>query len=118
MSGSPSRKVRDQLQKSLQKERFAEALAHYEALERMEASEPRWPHRKGDLLKRLGRSEEAVRSYERAVDLYAQQGFVARAAAMAYAAVRAALLPCVPTGMQAACLLAIRNCYSSSYVEL
>lgn len=83
MSGSRSRKLRDQLQKSLRKERFAEALAHYEALERMEANEPRWPHRKGDLLKRLGRSDEAVGSYERAVDLYAQQGFVARAAAMA-----------------------------------
>ncbi len=83
MSGSRSRKLRDQLQKSLVKERFAEALDQYEALERMEASEPRWPHRKGDLLKRLGRTEEAVSAYERAVDLYAQQGFVARAAAMA-----------------------------------
>lgn len=83
MSGSQSRKLRDQLQKSLLKERFAEALTLYEALERMEASEPRWPHRKGDLLKRLGRTKEAVSSYERAVDLYAQRGFVARAAAMA-----------------------------------
>jgi CRP-like cAMP-binding protein len=83
VSGSRSRKLRDQLQKSLLKERFAEALTRYEALERMEADEPRWPHRKGDLLKRLGRPEEAVRAYERAVDLYANKGFVARAAAMA-----------------------------------
>jgi CRP-like cAMP-binding protein len=65
------------------KERFSEALTHYETLEKMEPVEPRWPHRKGDLLKRLGRLEEAICSYERAVDLYAQQGFVARAAAMA-----------------------------------
>ena len=49
----------------------------------VERNEPRWPHRKGDLLKRLGRPEEAVEAYERAVDLYAHQGFVARAAAMA-----------------------------------
>ena len=56
---------------------------HYSALERVEPSEPRWPHRRGDLLKRLGRKQEAIGSYERAVDLYAQQGFVARAAAMA-----------------------------------
>jgi CRP-like cAMP-binding protein len=49
----------------------------------VERSEPRWPHRKGDLLKRLGRPGDAVEAYERAVDLYAQQGFVARAAAMA-----------------------------------
>lgn len=83
MSGSRTRKLRDQLQKSLLKERFGEALAHYQALQRMEPSEPRWPHRLGDLLKRLHRPEEAVQAYERAVDLYAQQGFVARAAAMA-----------------------------------
>jgi len=83
VSGSRSRELRDRLQKSLLKERFAESLVLYGALERMERDEPRWPHRKGDLLKRLGRSEEAVVSYERAVDLYAQRGFVARAAAMA-----------------------------------
>ena len=60
-----------------------EALLHYEALQGVERNEPRWPHRKGDLLKRLGREGEAIAAYERAVDLYAQQGFVARAAAMA-----------------------------------
>lgn len=83
MSGSRSRKLRDRLQKSLLKERFSESLDLYAVLERMEADEPRWPHRKGDLLKRLGRDEEAVAAYERAVDLYAARGFVARAAAMA-----------------------------------
>ncbi|MGB5701737.1 MAG: hypothetical protein WBM48_02885, partial [Polyangiales bacterium] len=71
------------MQKSLLKERFSESLDLYAVLERMEADEPRWPHRKGDLLKRLGRDEEAVAAYERAVDLYAARGFVARAAAMA-----------------------------------
>lgn len=71
------------MQQSLLKERFTDSLDLYAALERMEGDEPRWPHRKGDLLKRLGRSEEAVDSYERAVDLYAQRGFLARAAAMA-----------------------------------
>ena len=83
MSGSRSRGLRDKLQKALLKERFADALVHYEALQQMESGEPRWPHRKGDLLKRLGREEEAVKSYEQAVDLYAERGFVARAAAMA-----------------------------------
>jgi len=83
VSGSRSRKLRDKLNQALRKERLVEALLHYEALQGVERSEPRWPHRKGDLLKRLGRPEEAVAAYERAVDLYAQQGFVARAAAMA-----------------------------------
>ena len=83
MSGSRSRELRDRLQKALLKGRFADALGYYTVLERMEAHEPRWPHRKGDLLKRLGRPDEAADSYERAVDLYAQRGFVARAAALA-----------------------------------
>jgi CRP-like cAMP-binding protein len=80
---SRNRHIRDKLQKALIKERFAQALLHYETLQRLEPTEPRWPHRRGDLLKRLGRAHEAIRSYERAVDLYAQHGFVARAAAMA-----------------------------------
>jgi cAMP-dependent protein kinase regulator len=71
------------LHSALRRERLEEALGHYEALQGVEPSEPRWPHRKGDLLKRLGRPHEAVDAYERAVDLYAHQGFVARAAAMA-----------------------------------
>jgi tetratricopeptide (TPR) repeat protein len=83
VSGSRSRELRDRLQKALLKGRFADALGYYTVLERMEADEPRWPHRKGDLLRRLGRADDAVDSYERAVDLYAQRGFVARAAAMA-----------------------------------
>lgn len=83
MSGTRSRKLRDELQRALERGRFTEALGLYEVLETMERDEPRWPHRKGDLLKRLGRLDPAVQSYIRAVDLYAEQGFVARAAAMA-----------------------------------
>lgn len=83
MSGSRTRVLRDKLQKALQRERYREALACYRALEGAEPDEPRWPHREGDLLKRLGRPREAIAAYERAVDLYARRGFVARAAAMA-----------------------------------
>lgn len=83
MSSSRSRDLRDKLNQALRRERLSEALSHYETLQMVERNEPRWPHRKGDLLKRLGRTEEAVGAYELAVDLYAQQGFVARAAAMA-----------------------------------
>ena len=83
MAGSRSRKLRGKLQKALLKERHGQALRIYEALEVVEPNEPRWPHRKGDLLKRLGRKQAAVSSYETAVELYAALGFVARAAAMA-----------------------------------
>ena len=60
MSGSRSQKLREKLNQALRKERLSEALVHYEALQGVERHEPRWVHRKGDLLKRLGRLEEAV----------------------------------------------------------
>lgn len=83
MAGSRSRQLREKLHNALRRERLAEALRHYEALQKAEPQEARWPHRKGDLLKRLGRSNEAVEAYEQAIDLYGEHGFVARAAAMA-----------------------------------
>jgi CRP-like cAMP-binding protein len=83
VSGRQSRRLRESLQRALERERLTEALGHYEALETIEPGEPRWPHRKGDLLKRLGRRNKAIEAYERAVELYAERGFVARAAAMA-----------------------------------
>jgi len=81
----PSKKtsLRAQLRQALQAERLHEALDLYTLIEKQHADEPRWSHRKGDLLQRLGRKADAVLAYERAVDLYATQGFVARAAAMA-----------------------------------
>ena len=83
MPGHRSRKLRDKLNQALRRERLGEALRYYDALQGLEPDEPRWHHRKGDVLKRLRRLPEAADAYERAVDLYARQGFVARAAAMA-----------------------------------
>ena len=75
--------LRDQVTVLLQKEKLKEALECYVQLENAEPKEPRWPHRKGDLLLRMKRPKDAVAAYEKAVDIYASQGFVARAAAMA-----------------------------------
>jgi CRP-like cAMP-binding protein len=80
---SRTAKLRDALQQALRKERFQAALGVYDQLAEAEPTEPRWPHRKGDLLRRLNDDVSAVRAFERAVDLYATQGFVARAAALA-----------------------------------
>lgn len=77
------RKLRASLDKALRKERFTEALDLYAELERAEPDEPRWPHRHGDLLRRLGKERHAIDAYTRAVARYAGRGFVARAAAMA-----------------------------------
>ena len=80
---SKTTNLRAELSKALKTERLHEALDLYELIEKQQADEPRWSHRKGDLLQRMGRKADAALAYERAVDLYAAQGFVARAAAMA-----------------------------------
>jgi len=46
-------------------------------------TEPRWARRKGDLLLRMGRKDDAALAFERAARLYAARGFEARASAMA-----------------------------------
>lgn len=75
--------LRALLSKALQSGRFPQALDLYELIERRKPDEPRWAHRKGDLLHRMGRDAEAVVAYERAVHLYSAMGFDARAAATA-----------------------------------
>ncbi len=77
------RTLREKLDKAQRRERFNEALAILDKLQALEPSASRWPHKRGDLLRRIGRRQEAIRAYERAVDLYAQEGFLARAVAMA-----------------------------------
>lgn len=75
--------LKDQVNELLAKQKLGEALTAYVQIERAEPTEPRWPHRKGDLELRMKRPAEAIRSYERAIDLYVQQGFAARGAALA-----------------------------------
>ena len=72
-----------ELSRALKAERFDQALDLYELIEKRKPDEPRWAHRKGDLLRRIGRDAEAVIAYEHAVHLYSDKGFDARAAATA-----------------------------------
>ena len=75
--------LRAKLGQALEANRLHEALDLYELIEIQKPDEPRWSHRRGDLLQRMGRKADAVRAYERTVDLYATKGFMALAAAMA-----------------------------------
>ncbi len=75
--------LRAELSRALKAKRFEQALDVYELIEKRKPEEPRWAHRKGDLLRRMGRSADAVLAYERAVQLYSEKGFDARAAATA-----------------------------------
>ena len=58
-----------------------EALQFYETIEKRKPKEPRWSHRKAELLHRMGRDRDALVAYQRAVDLYTARGFDALAAA-------------------------------------
>jgi len=75
--------LRAQLNHALRFGRLQDALDLYELIEARKPEEPRWPHRRGDLLLRMERKHEAAQAYERAVTLYMEQGFDARAAATA-----------------------------------
>lgn len=75
--------LRAELSRALKADRLDQALDLYDLIEKRKPDEPRWAHRKGDLLRRMGRSADAVLAYERAVHLYSAQGFDARAVATA-----------------------------------
>src|SRR5262245_49422779 len=77
------RKARSKFEKALEANRFEDAIKLLPELRRHEPQNARWPHKQGDLLRRLGRNPEAVEAYGAAVELYASQGFIARAVAMA-----------------------------------
>jgi tetratricopeptide (TPR) repeat protein len=80
---SQTTELSTELSRALTAERFDQALDLYELIEKRKPDEPRWAHRKGDLLRRMGRGPEAVLAYERAVHLYSEKGFDARASATA-----------------------------------
>ena len=74
---------REALNSALHAKEFDDALQLYDELDGLEAAEPRWPHRKGDLYRRIGHVDAACTSYTIAVERYSALGFVARAAALA-----------------------------------
>lgn len=80
---SQTTELSTELSRALKAERFDQALDLYELIEKRKPDEARWAHRKGDLLRRMGRGPEAVIAYERAVHLYSEKGFDARASATA-----------------------------------
>jgi CRP-like cAMP-binding protein len=85
MSGEDKslRKARSRLDRALEGNHLADAVEVLAELRRYEPQNVRWPHKQGDLLRKLGRNAEAVECFEQAVSLYTDQGFIARAVAMA-----------------------------------
>jgi CRP-like cAMP-binding protein len=80
-------RLREVLEKATLRNNRAAAADALAELTTLEADQPRWPHRLGETLVRLGRAHEAERAYVQAANLYAAQGFLARAIAVAKLAV-------------------------------
>lgn len=83
MSRDRAGRLRDELAAARAAGQHYEAAHALEGLEALDPKDPRWPHRLGDSLRILGRNEDAVAAWTRAVDRYVDQGFLARAVAMA-----------------------------------
>jgi cAMP-dependent protein kinase regulator len=82
MGRKDARTLRDDAQAAAAAGKYKRAVEAYLELERVEPRDPQWPKRAGDMLRRLGKDREAVAAYDRAVDRYAQSGFVVQAIAM------------------------------------
>jgi CRP-like cAMP-binding protein len=77
------RKLRKELETALAKRREDDAADVLGKLMEADPKTPRWPHKRGDLLRKLGHNKLAIESYAVAATVYAEQGFIARAVAMA-----------------------------------
>ena len=77
------RKLRKRLETALAKRKEDDAIELLGKLIEAEPKAPRWPHKRGELYRKHNRKQEAIEAYTLAADLYADQGFIARAVAMA-----------------------------------
>ena len=58
------------------------ALAAYLELERLESNDAQWAKRAGETYRRLGKDRDAIDAFARAVERYAQGGFLVQAIAV------------------------------------
>jgi predicted Zn-dependent protease len=73
---------RDACERALRAHDYTASARLLQELERLEPSEPRWPHKHGDLLRASSHVHAAAAAYRRAAERYAERGFSERARAM------------------------------------
>jgi hypothetical protein len=86
---NPTRAPKRELEAVLADKRSDKALILLAQLETLEPLAARWPHKRGDVLRALGRGQEAFLAYAQAVRLYVDLGQTDRATAMARTAIAA-----------------------------
>jgi CRP-like cAMP-binding protein len=77
------RKLREKVEIALAKRKDDEAIKLLGQLIEADPKAPRWPHKRGELFRKRNRNQDAIQCYALAADLYLDQGFLARAVAMA-----------------------------------
>jgi CRP/FNR family cyclic AMP-dependent transcriptional regulator len=78
-----TKELREKLERDLAKDELKKALPRLVELEELDPTNARWPHKRGDVLRRLNQRGEAIAAYEKASTLYSDAGFLPRAIAMA-----------------------------------
>jgi hypothetical protein len=74
--------LKEALAAAMRERRYTDALNHILSLIALDSSDPRWPHKYGDVLRSLQRDHEAAAAYRRAARRYEAAGFPVRANAM------------------------------------
>jgi CRP-like cAMP-binding protein len=76
------RQLRNEASEATSAGKYKRALAAYLELERLEPRDAQWSKRAAETYRRLGKDKDAIAAYARAVDRYAQGGFLVQAIAV------------------------------------
>lgn len=77
-----ARQLREEAASATAAGKHKRALAAYLELERVEPRDAQWAKRAAEAYRKLGRDDEAIHAYARAIDRYAQNGFLVQAIAI------------------------------------
>ncbi len=75
-------KLRKRARKARERGKNSQAEAAYAELAELDPSNPRWPHKLGEMRQKLGHKDGAVAAFEKAADAYLEKGFVLKAIAL------------------------------------
>lgn len=76
------RKLREEANEATASGKYKRALGAYVELERLEPNDAQWSKRVAETYRRLGKDRDAIDAFARAVDRYAQGGFLVQAIAV------------------------------------
>ena len=77
-----TRKLREEANEATASGKYKRALTAYLELERLEPSDAQWSKRVAETYRRLGKDRDAIDAFARAVERYAQGGFLVQAIAV------------------------------------